>query len=318
MQAFGPNRDIDYDRFGEEGLARLAVSMTPARPVRSQNSIIGAAAMPSLDLDLDGCLSAASLDRPQRVVEPYAWIEHIPFAFWLIDALRPKTFVELGTHTGNSFFAFCQAAAAYQPTMQLTAIDTWQGDEHAGRYDNSVYEDVRRYCDATYPTTAKLLRDTFANARAEFEAGSIDVLHIDGLHTYEAVKDDFMTWQDTVSACGVVLFHDTAIRDHGFGVWRLWAELAKRYPAFEFAHGNGLGVLAVGAAVPQPIRALCGLSASKAEMVRTIYHRLGGSVVDLQSKFHALQHEMHGIQTSRSWKIATKIANAAALVRRRR
>ncbi|HTN10702.1 MAG TPA: hypothetical protein VL154_06980 [Acetobacteraceae bacterium] len=53
-------------------------------------------------------------------------------------------------------------------------------------------------------------------------------------------------------------------------------------------------------------------------MVRTIYHRLGGSVVDLQSKFHALQHEMHGIQTSRSWKIATKIANAAALVRRRR
>ena len=40
--------------------------------------------------------------RPIRLVDPTSWVPHIPFAFWLVDALRPRTVVELGTHTGNS------------------------------------------------------------------------------------------------------------------------------------------------------------------------------------------------------------------------
>jgi hypothetical protein len=54
-----------------------------------------------------------------------------------------------------------------------------------------------------------------------------------------------------------VLFHDTNVHEHNFGVWRLWAELRDRYPAFEFLHGHGLGVLAVGAEVSGPVAALC-------------------------------------------------------------
>jgi len=30
------------------------------------------------------------------------------------------------------------------------AVDTWMGDEHAGRYDESVYEKVRSYNDLRY------------------------------------------------------------------------------------------------------------------------------------------------------------------------
>jgi hypothetical protein len=44
---------------------------------------------------------------PEHLCES-AWIERAPFAFWLIDAHRPSTLVELGTHWGFSFFAFCQ------------------------------------------------------------------------------------------------------------------------------------------------------------------------------------------------------------------
>lgn len=269
-----------------------------------------------LDLALDGCLSPASFTRPGRIVPPYAWIEHIPFAFWLVDAIQPRQVVELGTHTGNSFFAFCQAASGLP--IHLSAVDTWQGDEHAGLYDETVYNAVRRYRDATFPDSTTLLRMTFAEARAKFAPGSIDVLHIDGLHTYEAVREDFTTWREAVSPRGVVLFHDIAVRDRGFGVWRLWDELTAQYPSFSFEHCNGLGVLAVGADVPEPVRRLCQLPEARAETLRLLYQRLGGSLLEWQSEHNRLLHELDGIYQSRSWKLASAIAGVANVVRGRR
>ncbi|MGB9592400.1 MAG: hypothetical protein ACPL1K_07770, partial [Candidatus Kryptoniota bacterium] len=46
--------------------------------------------------------------QPLRIA-PSAWTEHIPFAMFLVDILKPKVIVELGTHYGVSYCAFCQA-----------------------------------------------------------------------------------------------------------------------------------------------------------------------------------------------------------------
>src|SRR5437764_4408932 len=58
---------------------------------------------------LRACLSPACFWPPQQLDPQSAWLEHAPFAFWLIEALRPRILVELGTHGGYSYFAFCQA-----------------------------------------------------------------------------------------------------------------------------------------------------------------------------------------------------------------
>lgn len=43
------------------------------------------------------------LMRPiARLVRPFAWIGHLHFAQVLINLMRPRVVVELGTHTGNS------------------------------------------------------------------------------------------------------------------------------------------------------------------------------------------------------------------------
>jgi hypothetical protein len=194
-------------------------------------------------MNQNNLLNAASFSA-NSLQSPNAWVGHLPFAAWLIQALSPKIFVELGTHTGNSFFAFCQSVVETCASTKCYAVDTWQGDEHAGQYTDEIFTKVNEHHQAHYAGFSRLLRMTFDNAINYFDDESIDILHIDGLHTYEAVRHDFETWLPKLAPGAVVLFHDTNVYERDFGVYKLWQELQARYPNnLEFMHSHGLGVL---------------------------------------------------------------------------
>jgi O-antigen biosynthesis protein len=186
------------------------------------------------------------LIQPKRILETSAWNEHVPFAMFLVDLLKPKVFVELGTHTGVSYSAFCQAVKELGLKTLCTAVDTWEGDKHAGIYGKDILQDLKSHHDPLYSDFSRLIQSSFDEASIKFSDNEIDLLHIDGLHTYEAVRHDFLSWLPKLSDRALVLFHDIAEKKDDFGVWKLWDELKLKYPSFELIHGHGLGVLAVG------------------------------------------------------------------------
>ena len=214
---------------------------------------------------------------------PSAWLEHIPFGMFLIDLLRPDLVVELGTHLGVSYCAFCQAVNDLKLNTQCYAIDTWQGDSQAGFYDTDVLMDLKKHHDPLYSSFSRLIQSTFDDALNNFKDGSIDLLHIDGFHSYDEVKHDFESWLPRMSNRGVILFHDTHVREQDFGVWRLWEELKPEYPHFEFPHGFGLGVLGVGRKQDQSMSKLFReITGSETILIQDFFYNLGSRITALR------------------------------------
>ena len=89
------------------------------------------------EMDRDMWMSDTSYWMPRHVVES-AWLEHAPFAFWLVDAIAPRSIVELGTHNGFSYFTFCEAIKRLRLPARAFALDSWEGDDQAGFYGQDV------------------------------------------------------------------------------------------------------------------------------------------------------------------------------------
>ena len=186
-----------------------------------------------------------SLQRfePKRMVFS-TWVDHLPFAYDLVAAIRPELIVELGVYNGLSFFTFCQSMVEHDIDGVAYGVDCWEGDDHTDAYDDSIYTDVSDHAREYYRGNSYLLRMFFNEALQHFNENSLDLMHIDGLHTYDAVKEDFTNWYPKVKPGGIVLFHDVMAKIKDFGAWKYFEELEKEHDeVFKFNHGFGLGVI---------------------------------------------------------------------------
>ena len=171
-----------------------------------------------------------------------AWIGHEKLAHFLIKTHKPKTIVELGVYNGFSYFSFCQTVHDYKLETKCFGIDNWQGDPHAGLYDEKVYKEVLKQ-NKKYQYFSELIKKDFNSALADFKDHSIDFLHIDGYHTYDAVKSDFTNWLPKCTKDALILFHDVNVFRDDFGVYKLFNELKQSYSHFTSPHAHGLGII---------------------------------------------------------------------------
>ncbi len=173
----------------------------------------------------------------------WPWGGHRGWTYDLVRFMRPGVIAELGVHWGTSLFAFAQAVKDAELESRMIGVDTWAGDGHTGPYGPDVLEAVRTIASTYFAKQRfELLPMTFDEALPRVPDESIDLLHIDGFHTYDAVKHDFDSWLPKLAPNGVVLLHDVA-DDTGYGSANYWKELLARYPGFNFEHSWGLGVV---------------------------------------------------------------------------
>lgn len=261
-------------------------------------------------------------------IESSAWSGHYFFAYDLVRNVKPKVIVELGTHKGNSLFSMAQAIKDGKLNTKLHGIDSWEGDSQAGYYGEDVYNQFQNISKKYYKDVNivphKML---FNNAVKEFKDNSIDILHIDGLHTYEAVKHDFETWFPKVKKdTGIIMFHDVCETKDDFGVYKLWEELQKKYEnTITFEHYHGLGVLFINKEMFKKYETqyyawtklyteLSNIECQKDEIVkREIYlltqqQKYLDSIKDLEAENKKLAKELEeygGFKYGRFWKLLT-------------
>lgn len=275
--------------------------------------------------------------NPEYIAQPLSWLGHIPFAAWLVKALEPDVFVELGSYSGTSYFALCQAVNDAALSTQCIAIDTWEGDEHTGSYSEAIFDSFSEHNDKHFKAFSKYLRMRFETALPLFEDKSVDLLHIDGLHTYDAVKNDYITWLPKISDRGVIIFHDTDVETEGFGVKKFWSEICGLYPSYNFSHSNGLGVLLVGSVYKhdemliRSIKAVAPLSERLAErlwlqqivrekqrkieelegvtipQMKAEYKQVESNLAQTENELLVSNAELENIRKSKSWRLLAKL-----------
>lgn len=165
-----------------------------------------------------------------------AWRGHRNLARDLVEHMHPRVIVDLGVDYGFSTLSFACYARDNGIACSVFGIDSFEGDQHAG--DRDTEEEVLTSAKVLGLTNLKLIRGYFSEVAQAWEK-EIDILHIDGLHTYEAVREDYFTWSRFVSDEGIILMHDTCVP--GFGVRQLFDEIM--LPKINFKIWNGLGVV---------------------------------------------------------------------------
>lgn len=175
------------------------------------------------------------LDGPLFEIKT-AWRGHRNFARWIVNKIKPGIIVDLGVDFGFSTLSFACFARDKNLNTVVYGIDSFEGDVHAG--ERNTYMDVSAMIHQLELNNVQLIRGYFQDIAKDWSR-SIDVLHIDGLHTYEAVSQDFYDWSNFVSETGLILMHDTCVPH--FGVRQVFEEVA--LPKLNFKIWNGLGVM---------------------------------------------------------------------------
>lgn len=145
-------------------------------------------------------------------------------AAWIYRrARRARTIVEIGSFRGRSCVLL--AKGSQRIGGRITAIDPHRpsGD---GSFMNFMEEDNRRFHDAVArhhvaERVTKIVADS-RSALAKWDGRPIDLLWIDGDHSYEGAKFDIQAWGALVGPGGWMLAHDYGRFP---GVTQAWDEI---------------------------------------------------------------------------------------------
>jgi hypothetical protein len=151
---------------------------------------------------------------------------------WIFWNLKPALSVELGSSSGDSFWALCQIADRFNRGSRTVGIDPWRTPSTTASQHNPVFEELRERCATHHADTATLLRMELNAAASEFEDKSVDLLHI-APRNYEADNAplDLTTWRPKLRPGGVIVITGSKENSTDDSERKLWRLLSEMFPA---------------------------------------------------------------------------------------
>jgi predicted O-methyltransferase YrrM len=185
------------------------------------------------------------------LVRPMQIRHEIEALFKLLKEKRPKYILEIGTaFTGGTLFLLSRAASH---DAAIISCDLPFG-EFGGGYPIWKVPFFKSF--ATNDQEIKLIRansheeSTLLKIKSILEGNELDVLFIDGDHTYQGVKKDFMMYSPLVKKAGFIIFHDIVPNrsDASCEVSQFWQQIKASYEYREIVQdwnqgGFGLGLI---------------------------------------------------------------------------
>jgi predicted O-methyltransferase YrrM len=159
----------------------------------------------------------------------------------VVHDLSPRTLLEIGTGLGGTTLLLAQVAA---PDAIVVTIDLPTGPSPQRLLDAALRPGQKIYV---------LRRDshqseTVAKVRSIIESEQLDLLFIDGDHSYDGVQEDFRLYSSLVRGGGWIAFHDIVPGPVEFvgGVPEFWRQLKRGHSTREFVHDPGQQGLGIG------------------------------------------------------------------------
>lgn len=242
-------RRMIYQIFREEGIIKL-FKRTLHYVVRTCYFPYSLYNIRRLDIDTDlNNLVDFTFSFCNGLVRPLQIKSELLELLETLQELKPKYILEIGTANGGTLFLFSRVASV---GAQIISIDL-PGGRFGGGYPNWK---IPLYKSFALPNQEiRLIRgnshsiEALVKVKTILNGNKLDLLFIDGDHTYEGAKKDFEMYSLLVKNGGLLVFHD--IVTHGsieHGVSEFWHEIKSGYKYKEIVeHWNqqwaGIGLL---------------------------------------------------------------------------
>lgn len=197
----------------------------------------------NLDELVDFCFNGI-----QGLIKPLQVCEEIFKLLQVVNKLKPRIVIEIGTATGGTLFLFCRVAAE---DATIISIDL-PGGQFGGGYSSwkvPLYKAFKLHRQTLHLIRADShLESTLQKVKKLLNDKKVDFLFIDGDHSYDGVKMDFEKFSPLVKDGGLIAFHDIVVHPAELGceVNKLWEEIKNRYEYTEFVNDWNQGQCGIG------------------------------------------------------------------------
>jgi len=197
-------------------------------------------------------LTTSLIDRPEEMLaetvkycdaflHPFQVPEELVRLMEDVRRLNPQTVLEIGTHRGGTLYLWARLA---RPDAILVSIDL-PGGKFGGGYSPFRAPIYRRFAQdhqKLHLVRANSHREsTLEETKRLLSGRQIDLLFIDGDHTFEGVKKDWEMYSPLVRSGGLIVFHDVAGNYEETQVKAFWDTIKTSYSHREYmAHPEGL------------------------------------------------------------------------------